>query len=127
VKATIKTASFTYNGTEEALKNLVVTNVQDKHYTTESSMPLWGVENTGNSFQNAGINLIWGLISPEYENHPNVSTVRQKSLYLPGFNAAFITQQRQIYQDNMPGSEFYAGSMNSAWTVTGSGLGSQLD
>jgi hypothetical protein len=90
-------------------------------------MPLWGVENTGNSYENAGINLIWGLISPDYENHPNVSTVRQKSLYLPGYNFSPSTSQRPIYEDNLPGSEFFAGSMQTAWTITGSILGSGVD
>lgn len=127
VKANIKTVSFTYNGTEEAFTNLVITDMKEKTYTNKDSLPLWGVENTGGAYRNSGINLIWGLVSPEYESNPNVSTVHQESLYLPGFYFSPVTSQRAIYEDNMPGSEFYAGSMGTAWTVTGSRFGSGVD
>jgi hypothetical protein len=83
-----------------------------------------GLRNTGNQYENGGINLIWGLVSSEYENHPNVSTVRQQSLYLPGSNISPLSSQLPIEGDNLPGSEFYAGSMQTAWTVTG---GSEVD
>jgi len=119
--------SFTYNGSEEALTNLVITDIEEKTYANKDSIPLWGVENTGGVYRNSGINLIWGLISPEYEGNLNVSTVRQESLYLPGFYFSPVTSQRAIYEDNLPGSEFYAGSMSTAWTVSGSRLGSGVD
>jgi hypothetical protein len=80
-------------------------------------MPIWGVENTGNSYENGVINLICGLGSPAYENHPNVSTVQQSSLYLPRFSFVHATSQELVYQDNVPGSEFYAGCMQTAWNV----------
>jgi hypothetical protein len=116
LKATVKTVSFNYNGTGEVLTNLVILGIQEKVYAAESDLPLWGVENTGNKYESGGINLIWGLISPEYETHPNVSTVRQKSLYLPGFNFSPASSQRVIYGDNLPGSEFWAGA--SEYTST---------
>lgn len=127
MKANIKTVSFTYNGTGEALTNLAITDIKEKTYANKDSTPLWGVENTGGAYRNSGINLIWGLVSPEYENKPNVSTVRQESLYLPGFYFSPVVAQRAIFEDNMPGSEFYAGSMGTAWTVTGSRSGSGID
>ncbi|KAE9366335.1 hypothetical protein N431DRAFT_386647 [Stipitochalara longipes BDJ] len=127
VKATIKTVSFTYNGTEDVLTNLVIPDIKEKIYADKESMPLWGVENTDGRYENSGINLIWGLVSPEYENNPNVSTVRQESLYLPGFYFSPVTTQLPIFEDNLPGSEFYAGSMDTTWTVPGSSLGSGID
>jgi len=65
VKATVKTVSFNYNGTQNSLKSLTVTNITAKTYKDETEMPIWGVENTGNAWSNDGINLIWGLLSPE--------------------------------------------------------------
>jgi hypothetical protein len=127
VKATIKTVSFTYNGTQDLLTNLAIPDVQDKNYSSESDMPIWGVENTGNSYENGVINLIWGLVSPVYENHPNVSTVQQSSLYLPGFSFLQDTTQESVYQDNLPGSEFYAGCMQTAWNVYGTSAGTGIE
>jgi len=65
VKATIKTVSFNYNGTQNSLKSLAVTDIKPKAYKDESAMPIWGVEDTGNAWSSEGINLIWGLLSPE--------------------------------------------------------------
>jgi hypothetical protein len=89
----------------------------DKNHTDPTTMPLWGVENTGWNFSQ--ISPLWGLISPEYENHPNVSSVRKASLYLPGgtdleYRAGYSTS----YQ-NMPGTDFYRPAM---YTVYGSGV-----
>jgi len=122
VKTTIKTVSFSYSGTQGLLKNLVITDIQDNTYSSEGNIPLWGIENTGNSYENGGINLVWGLVSPAYENHPNVSTVKQKSLYLTGYSMLANAGQFPIYEDNMPGSKFYAGFMETAWNVPGSGV-----
>jgi hypothetical protein len=90
VRATIKTVSFNYNGTDNSLKNLAVTNISDKTYEDEKDLPLWGVENTGNTYNEDEISLIWGLVSDAYENHANVSTIRQSSLYLPGYDAGSL-------------------------------------
>jgi hypothetical protein len=119
IKATIKTVSFNYNGTEGLLQSLAITDIQDKVYPDDNSMPLWGVENTGNSYLLSDMNLIWGLVSSEYENNQNVSTVRQESLYLPGFNA--LAEGDQIVQtENLPGSDFFSGAMDIAYSVLSS-------
>jgi len=122
VKTTIKTVSFSYSGTQGLLKNLIITDIQDKTYSSEGDIPLWGIENTGNSYENGSINLVWGFVSPAYENHPNASTVKQESLYLTGYSMLANAGQLPIYEDNMPGSKFYAGSMETAWNVPGSGV-----
>jgi hypothetical protein len=75
VKATIKTVSLSYNGTDGSLQNLVVSDMRDKAYQDNNDMPLWGVENTGDSYELGGINLIWGIISPTYADHENVSSI----------------------------------------------------
>lgn len=113
VKASIKTVSFTYNGTND-LQSLNITNIRSKDYKHNDSRPLWGVENSGNFYSMADINLIWGIISPKYENHPNVSSVRQEHLYLPGYSSVF----NQIYSldpVNSPGTSFYIGAMGDTY------------
>ncbi|KAE9371865.1 hypothetical protein N431DRAFT_377905 [Stipitochalara longipes BDJ] len=121
VKATIKTVSFSYNGTDNVLSNLVVTNIQDKKYLDERSMPLWGVENTGDAYHLNDLTLVWGLISEEYANNENVSALRQPSLYLPGFSLDAI--MTTIGFDNMPGSEAFLGAMQAPYTVSSTSPG----
>jgi hypothetical protein len=127
VKATIKTVSFVFNGTHE-LSNLKVSKVQPKNYSDPNNLPLWGVENTNNEYLLGGLSMIWGLVSPEYENHPNVSTVRQASLYLTGYfseigDTGFTSVPGW---ENLPASDFYHLAMESAYTVN-SNAGSALD
>lgn len=124
VKATIKTASFNYNGTDGFFPNLAITNIQDKVYPDEGSMPLWGVENTGNKYYMQDLNLIWGLVSPKYENDVNVSTVRQPSLYLPGWvnpdDVASIGGESLEDFENLPGSDFAVGALETSYCVSDS-------
>ncbi|KAH6666926.1 hypothetical protein B0J14DRAFT_192364 [Halenospora varia] len=122
VKATVKTVSFTYNGTTDSLKNLNITHIQNKVYKDEASKPLWGVEDTGNAYRIGQLPLIWGLISPKYENHPNVSSVRQESLYLPGLGA-YGDFLGRLSSRNMPGSDFYSGAIGEAYSVTATNMG----
>ena len=117
VKATTKTVSFSYNGSDASLKNLVIGNLQDKIYDNENKMPLWGVENPGSSFSQGDIYLIWGLISPTYANHTNVSSTRQSSLYLPGFPLDSLSYNVQSMSDNLPGAEFFNYAMEVAGDV----------
>jgi hypothetical protein len=121
VKATIKSVSFNYNGTEGLLSSLAITDIQDKVYTDESSMPLWGVENTDNRYYMSDLNLIWGLVSPTYENDINVSTVRQPSLYLPGWinpDSPDIGGEAIEDFENLPGSDFSVGALQTAYCVS---------
>jgi len=121
VKANIKTVSFNYNGTDDSTLSLAVTSIQDKTYADEASMPLWGVENTGGAFTVQEIDLIWGLISPEYENNPNISTVRQASLYLPGWVNNEFSETNAVANDdteNLPGSDFAVGAISASYCVS---------
>lgn len=85
IKASIKTVTFSYNQTDGRFEGLAVVDIRPKTYPNQASMPLWGVEDTGGRFFNNDLNLIWGLVSDAYEKAPNVSTVRQPHLYLPGW------------------------------------------
>ena len=91
-------------------------------------MPLWGVENTGEDVLMQDANLFWGLVSPEYENNPNVSTVRQASLYLPGYVGLNTVITAGSFGDfeNLPGSDFAPGALAAAYYVSSTGVGCSL-
>ncbi|KAE9364574.1 hypothetical protein N431DRAFT_388781 [Stipitochalara longipes BDJ] len=118
VKTSIKTVSFVFNGTYE-LQNLKISSIQSKEYPDASSLPLWGVENTGNAYTASGLSMIWGLVSEKYENNPNVSTVRQENLYLPGFFSTLASLEpiSPVGSQNLPASDFYHEAMDSAYLV----------
>lgn len=62
--------------------------------------------------------MIWGLVSPRYENHPNVSTVRQESLYLTGYFSELEVELSSVPgAQNLPASDFYHNAMASAYKV----------
>ncbi|SCO87604.1 uncharacterized protein FRV6_11731 [Fusarium oxysporum] len=128
VKATIKTVSLTYNRTDGFLQTLAVTDIKDKQYTGEGSMPLWGVEEMGDRYRLAELNPIWGLVSPAYQDVANVSTVRQPSLFLPGWvNPLSIGNSGLISsRNNLPGSDFSVAVLSAAYNVGGDLLGNGL-
>ncbi|EQL03703.1 hypothetical protein OCS_00583 [Ophiocordyceps sinensis CO18] len=106
-KATIKTVSLSYNGTGSRFDGLKVTDIKDKQYAGESSMPLWGVEDVGGQYRADEISLIWGLVSPEHEGGANMTTYRQPSLYLPGRMSAGTRQMPSMSEGGNPaGSDF---------------------
>ena len=117
VRATIKTVSFLLNGTE-GLQDLSVTGVRPKVYPNNDSIPLWGVEETGKSMDE--ISPIWGLVSPAYENYPNISVIKAESLHLPGFADSSDVSSKRTYQ-NMPGSDFYRAVSAYAYDISDSG------
>jgi hypothetical protein len=123
VKATVRTVSFTYNGTTGLLKDLNITNIQDKIYDNPDDMPIWGVEQTGGQYANDAIYLVWGLVSPSYQGNANVSTVQKSSLYLPG--VGYPSQLSPYYSvDNLPGAEFFPNCLESGYNVGGSSTSS---
>lgn len=121
VKAVIKTVSFTYNGTDGSLQNLNIAGIKDKQYTKESDKPLWGVEYHGTAYNNIELSPLWGLISPQFGSHPNVSSIRQESLYLPGWTGGnFLFDSNTldaIKNQNLPGSDFYTSSVAEVYRV----------
>ncbi|KAJ4539556.1 hypothetical protein HRR80_007249 [Exophiala dermatitidis] len=104
MKASIKQVRFRYNATEltgDTLKALTVTNVTDKMYPDQKSMPLWGVESP--ALELADVPQLWGLISPEREDSVNLSTIRSPRLYLPGF--AGVLTGTSPGQENLPAAD----------------------
>ncbi|KAM0292741.1 hypothetical protein ACHAPM_011745, partial [Fusarium culmorum] len=82
VKATVKSVTFFYNGTDTRSDNLVVKEIKEKEYASEDDMPLWGVEDSPLELE--VFQPIWGIVDPAYDKFQNISTVRAKSLYLLG-------------------------------------------
>ncbi|CAI4215602.1 unnamed protein product [Parascedosporium putredinis] len=115
VRATIKTVTFSYNGTANgALAGLHVDDIEPKRYESEEDYPLWGYEETGLNV--SGVDPLWGLISPEYSSRPNVSSLRQPSLYLPGYQDTVGFNGFSI-GSNLPGSQFPSQAMNQAFEL----------
>lgn len=86
------------------MDNLRVKNIEEKTYSSEKDMPLWGVEES--YFQLSEWSPIWGLVDPAYEGFQNVSTVRQPWFYLLGTAEAIISSGlSQMYtMDNVAGA-----------------------
>ncbi|KAL6361200.1 hypothetical protein LRP88_04663 [Fusarium phalaenopsidis] len=82
VRATVKTVTFFYNGTEARSGNIEVKEIKDKQYAAEDDMPLWGVEDS--PLELDVFPSIWGLVDAAYEKFQNISTIRAPSLYLLG-------------------------------------------
>ncbi|KAJ6789036.1 hypothetical protein PWT90_07835 [Aphanocladium album] len=109
VKATIKAVAFSYNRTDGHFETLIARTVDDKQYYDNNSVPVWGVEDTGNRYAVGEIGLVWGLVSPQYEGKVNVSTVRQPSLYLPAHGS--MISALMYTSQNLPGSDFSSGAL----------------
>ena len=115
LRADIRTVSFLLNGTGSTVEDLIITEIHGKEYEDNFTMPLWGVEDPG--LTRSGITLIWGLISPEYKNFPNISILQKPALYLPGrasdtYTVAVLVNGGREY---LPGSDFATYSMNSVF------------
>lgn len=124
LKATVKTVTFSYNGTDASLESLAITSIQDKEYSDGQALPLWGVENIGNAAlleQMYGI--AWGLVSDEYVNHEAVSTVRQNSLYLPSSNGLAILNTFGL--EFFPAADAFVNSMGPPYVVSFNGDGAR--
>ncbi|RSL54113.1 hypothetical protein CEP51_014771 [Fusarium floridanum] len=110
LRATIKTVSFTINGAS-SMNGMAITSVLDKRYPTHD-YPLWGVEDSGLSLH--GFSPVWGLVSSAYEKFPNISLVRQPSLYLVGYSGPGADSlSGNSTTQNMPGSDFPILAMNA--------------
>jgi hypothetical protein len=143
VRATIKTVTFSTDPianparqSTESVRGLTsfrVTNITAKTYSSPEDYPLWAVEDSG--YRLGDIEPLWGLISPAYPaaNFPNISTVKQPSLYLVGLGgggASFSTptfspHDNSIGYENLPAADFPFRVANTVYAGGGisSGIG----
>lgn len=62
------------------------------------------------------INPVWRLLSPEYENYPNISTARKPSFYLPGWASPLDSGLDSHFTfQNLPGSDFFRHALISVY------------
>lgn len=80
-KASIKTVTFSYNGTGADLTKLKVVNTKPKTYPDEASKPLWAVEHSFDRIMR--FDPLWGLVNNSYETTLGFHTLRSESLWLP--------------------------------------------
>jgi hypothetical protein len=106
--ATIRTVQFEYNGTAQDLTRLKVISLVDKVYPNEDPRPPWGVENSDMLIRNGGP--LWGIVTEEEAKSLNLSTIRRKSLYLPGREAS-------IYSQNVPALDFALTTLGMMYTI----------
>ena len=122
VKASIKTATFRFNNTDD-LSGLSVISVQEKQYPDEASKPLWAVEQSDMPLREG--NPLWGLVTEESAKQLNVSTLRKESLYLPGFagNSFGALSSHQ----NLPSADFPAIALGATYTTGGLTSNAKID
>ncbi|KAH8707143.1 hypothetical protein GQ44DRAFT_763740 [Phaeosphaeriaceae sp. PMI808] len=118
-KASIQSVSFRYNGTD-GLSSLNILDIKPKTYATEEEKPLWAVENLKMRLED--VNPIWGMTLPEHENHPNISTARQESLYLPGLSPTLYSAPTQSKQ-SLAGVDFYSIIMGFTYATNAADAG----
>ncbi|KAL1995994.1 hypothetical protein VTN49DRAFT_529 [Thermomyces lanuginosus] len=114
-KATIKRVTFQFNGSDD-LSALKVTQISNKVYPDEESKPLWGVERTDKKL--ADVKPLWGLISSPEQGNISLHTIRQESLYLPGYESGLRFSSLGGTQ-NLPGADFYAKGIASVFSENG--------
>ncbi|KAF2183641.1 hypothetical protein K469DRAFT_739721 [Zopfia rhizophila CBS 207.26] len=115
LRATIKSVSFLLNGTS-GLESLYITELREKQYTDNSSMPLWGIEESGLKYN--GISPVWGLVHPAYEGYPNITLMRKSGLHLPGTSDDFGEGMNGVAGgalQYLPGSDFAPAAMNAVF------------
>lgn len=85
IRAFVMDVTFFMNGTSK-FDSLEVRSATPRKYESNSTIPLWAVENT------LGLNVsdvqpIWGLVDNSYEFDPRLWTIRREYMYLPAGSA----------------------------------------
>lgn len=86
LKAYIMDVSFLINETN-LLTNLQVSSMEPRNYSSETSVPLWAVEDTGLKIADAAP--FWAVVDDKYEFEPHMWTSRKDHLYLPAGSGPF--------------------------------------
>lgn len=111
-KAVLKTVHFRFNETDD-LSGVSVTGIADKEYPDESSKPLWGVEHTNMTVLD--VSALWGLVSSPNQGNVSIDTLRDESLYLPGYTGQGIVVPSAT--ENLPGIHFHTNAMAAAYSI----------
>ncbi|KAL4912048.1 hypothetical protein BDW62DRAFT_195508 [Aspergillus aurantiobrunneus] len=117
-RASLKTVHFNYNGTGQ-LAGLSVDRIEEKAYNNDNSKPLWGVEITNLTLFDA--NPLWGFIQPSDADRPDLVSLRQESLLLPGFQRLLYGGAYSNLQ-NLPGVDFHVHAMSMAYDISPASL-----
>lgn len=82
-KASIKTASFSLNGTA-TLESITIQRVTQKRYAAESGYPLWAFEDWWYPGSEGAITgPLWGIVDGAYAGTPGYNFSRAPHLYVP--------------------------------------------
>lgn len=135
LKATIRTVTFTFNGTDIA--GLSVISALPKTYTGDEDTPVWGVETITNpQLSYTTMQPLWGVLgtansykasAAASSKMDNFSTITQPSLYLPGFmNGNYLGTASDVVTlgnlpQNLPGVNFYAKALQMATSISSPG------
>ena len=111
-KAVIREVTFQLNGTG-ALNRLVVESINEKSYLSSADMPLWGVEKFDNHTLKDALPL-WGVVSKEVGERPDISTVQRQHLWLPGYETVGSAAD---LERNMPGVTFYSNALSRLFEI----------
>lgn len=112
-RAVVKTVEFRYNGTN-GLRSLFVEDIREKIYAKESDRPLWAVELT--KIQLRDMRAMWGLVSEQYKNSPNISVVQSEGLWLPGLLGEDTSPVSASM--NLPGVSFHMNAFAPIYSMS---------
>lgn len=111
-RLSIKTLRFRYNGTKEpALNDMEILGIEDKKYSSEGEMPIWGFEtarwNATTTWNLSSIDPLWGIVSSADPSNKDVTTIQAEGFYLPASyqtTDSFGWELVNNYRDYTPGT-----------------------
>jgi hypothetical protein len=108
IQASVKTVKFSVNSTASSLADTKVVSVEDKTYSTNSSMPLWAVERTNMNLTD--IKALWGLVDDQHEKAEGLWTLRKEKLWLPAIASTLASLKANVDSlatANVPAAAMY--------------------
>ncbi|KAK4225061.1 hypothetical protein QBC38DRAFT_511321 [Podospora fimiseda] len=114
IKASIKTIRFKSTGPNLDLSSLKVLEITPKQYSSPDKYPIWGIESTDHWLRD--VIPIWGIISKSYENHPLIKSLKQPSIYLPGFYSLLNGLKSDSMGVNLPSAQFPSAVLQAVGT-----------
>lgn len=111
ISASVKQVAFVINATA-SLSNLQVTDVQNKPYKDNASIPTWGLEDTGQQIGDTPP--LWGLVNDTYENATGLWTQRTEKFWLPPTSSLLSLA---VYYDSLAGVHIFGAIVNDMQTI----------